>query len=371
MSVKQSDDKKWYARVSYKSGNKYKTKSKYGFKTKKEAQLWELDIHQQLNSGFKLNENPTFAEYYLRWFDVYKRSKLSRSSVSSYLTTHKLITSYFQDIPLKSITRMDYQLFLNEYGKTRARATTLKTNKHIRSCISDAVHNNDLKTDFTYKAEITGKPSRDASTKYLSQADTKRLINEVHNDLTPDMRSRYMIILALSTGMRYSEITGLTYDSIDYDGHTITVNKSWDYKMNRFKPTKTNNVRQIKVEPSILNILKEFIHYHKKKQLASYSTNPHKLVFAQFDGTPPSNKGVNNALTKACNRAGVRPILFHSLRHIHVSILLYNGMDISSIAKRVGHASTTTTADTYAHIIEELQNKADAISDNAIKELFS
>ena len=50
-------------------------------------------------------------------------------------------------------------------------------------------------------------------------------------------------------------------------------------------------------------------------------------------------------------------ITVHGLRHTHASLLLYNGVSIASVAKRLGHADMTTTQKTYLHIVQELENK--------------
>ena len=50
-------------------------------------------------------------------------------------------------------------------------------------------------------------------------------------------------------------------------------------------------------------------------------------------------------------------ISIHGLRHTHASLLLFAGVSIASVARRLGHASMTTTQKTYLHIIQELENK--------------
>lgn len=57
---------------------------------------------------------------------------------------------------------------------------------------------------------------------------------------------------------------------------------------------------------------------------------------------------------RAC---GISVILIHGLRHTHASLLLFAGVSIASVARRLGHASMTTTQKTYLHIIQELENK--------------
>ncbi|SFH83968.1 Phage integrase family protein [Pisciglobus halotolerans] len=117
--------------------------------------------------------------------------------------------------------------------------------------------------------------------------------------------------------------------------------------------------------------LQTFVTRQKERQLSRMIRNPKYLVFSQFDGTPPSNNAANKSLSHACERAGIQVVTFHALRHTHVSIILYRGIDIASVAKRVGHSSPTTTMEVYTHVIQELQHKSYQISDNVIAELFS
>ncbi|MEG1841050.1 MAG: tyrosine-type recombinase/integrase, partial [Raoultibacter sp.] len=65
----------------------------------------------------------------------------------------------------------------------------------------------------------------------------------------------------------------------------------------------------------------------------------------------------NNALARRCVAAEIPVITVHGLRHTHASLLLFAGVSIASVARRLGHASMTTTQKTYLHIIQELENK--------------
>lgn len=69
------------------------------------------------------------------------------------------------------------------------------------------------------------------------------------------------------------------------------------------------------------------------------------------------NSSVNSILEKHCVNCKIPVISIHGLRHTHASLLLYEGVSIASVAKRLGHANTTTTQETYLHIIKELENK--------------
>lgn len=69
------------------------------------------------------------------------------------------------------------------------------------------------------------------------------------------------------------------------------------------------------------------------------------------------NSTVNDILERHCKNANVPVISIHGLRHTHASLLLFAGVSIASVARRLGHASMTTTQKTYLHIIQELENK--------------
>ena len=66
---------------------------------------------------------------------------------------------------------------------------------------------------------------------------------------------------------------------------------------------------------------------------------------------------VNEALERHCNRTKIPVISVHGLRHTHASVLLFAGVSIASVARRLGHSSMTTTQKTYLHIIRELDNQ--------------
>lgn len=69
------------------------------------------------------------------------------------------------------------------------------------------------------------------------------------------------------------------------------------------------------------------------------------------------NSTVNDIICRYCKKASVQVISIHGLRHTHASILLFAGVSIASVARRLGHSSMNTTQKTYLHIIQELENR--------------
>lgn len=69
------------------------------------------------------------------------------------------------------------------------------------------------------------------------------------------------------------------------------------------------------------------------------------------------NSTINNILERHCIKTNIPVVTIHGLRHTHASLLLFGGVSIASVAKRLGHSSMNTTEKTYLHIIQELENK--------------
>jgi integrase len=93
-----------------------------------------------------------------------------------------------------------------------------------------------------------------------------------------------------------------------------------------------------------------------------YKPNPDDRIFAGVNKT-----SLNRILKKAAEKAGVKPITVHGLRHSHVSLLINMGFDAVSIGKRIGHKSVEITY-RYAHMFPSTQKKLVECLENLNKE---
>jgi len=90
---------------------------------------------------------------------------------------------------------------------------------------------------------------------------------------------------------------------------------------------------------------------------------PDALVFYNEDGLPLSPDNLSRDWRRACKALGLPRVMFHALRHTHVSALIAAGLDIVTISRRIGHGSATTTLNTYAHLFKA----SDQAAANAIE----
>ena len=341
----------WQARVDYYDHNhKRHFKNKSGFATKREAQVWATEKENQLNKGFKINKDTVvFTEYFKEWYETFKEPKLSPVTQNRYKIIMRVLNSYFGKTLFKDISRSAYQKFINEYGKNHAKSTVLKVNAIIRGCVHSAIYDEIIFKDFTQKITITFDKNRDVKVDYLNINEIKQLTQHVILTRNKNFTSKYMILTALLTGARLGEIQALTWKDIDVDDCLITINKSWDANLKKFKPAKTESSnRTIKAPTQLINILLELNHGQK-------------MIFENQYQTIPTSNAVNKTLRECLSQLNIKRknFHFHSLRHSHVAFLLSQGIDLYVISQRLGHSNMTTTAKIYAYLIDEYKQKSD------------
>lgn len=173
-----------------------------------------------------------------------------------------------------------------------------------------------------------------------------------------DGQWKTLLVTAIFTGMRSSELRGLRWQDVNFKRGEISVNQRAD-QFKEIGPTKSEaGVRTIPVPPVVISALKE----HKLKQAPGMT-----LVFANPDGEPRSHTNiVNKGLKPAMIRAGVTVAAgeevaakytgLHALRHFYASWLINRkedgglGLPVKMVQERMGHASIVMTMDTYGHL---------------------
>ena len=292
-----------------------------------------------------MNSMELFCNYYKQWIDVYKKDAIRDATLAKYRMTHKWVERLVPELKVSDLTRTVYQKLLNEYAKEHERQTTLDFHHQLKGAILDAVDEGLIERDPTRKAIIKGKMPKPKKIKYLNQFELHTLISHLNIKEAPNWD--WFILLVAKTGMRFSEALAVTPADFDFARQTLSVSKTWDYKgEGGFLPTKNkSSVRKIQIDWQIVVKFSELV-----KDLPE-----DEPIFVGKDKV--YNSTVNDILTRHCKACGISEISIHGLRHTHASLLLFAGVSIASVARRLGHASMTTTQKTYLHIIQELENK--------------
>lgn len=281
------------------------------------------------------------------WIKLYKEKAVRKVTLDKYYLTHRKIKELAPELHMNELTRQSYQKLLNNYAATHEKQTTLDFHHHLKAALVDALDEGLLEHDPTRRAIIKGVNPSNKKNKFLNLYELQKLLR--HLDLGDELNWDWFILLVSKTGLRFAEALALTPEDFDFERQQIIVNKSWNYKtpIGNFQKTKNESSnRVVMVDWHLMNQFKSLIR-NKESDWPIFV--PHnKRVF---------NSTVNGLLEKYCYKLDIPTISVHGLRHTHASLLLYEGVSVASVAKRLGHANTTTTQETYIHIIEELENK--------------
>lgn len=336
----------WQYEISYKDQDgKYKKLRKSGFTLKSDAILAASKIQSEHpNLKMAQSGSETLVNYFNRWIRTYKLNAVSTITYNKYQNTAKHTLKLFGTLRLKDLTKLIYQEKLNEFAQTHARRTVSCLHKQLRACILEALDERIIMIDPTRKAVITGKKINKPA-KALNFNDWSTLITHLDTDRIDELA----IYLAAVTGMRYGEIVGLTKEDINLQKGIISVNKTWDYKYKTgFMKTKTiASNRNIAIDHRTVIKLQHYLSINTifSDKPILMNTKNHILVSAE----------INACLTTKLKALDIPRITFHGLRHTHASVLLYKGVSVLSVSRRLGHSNITTTQSTYLHIIKELE----------------
>ena len=336
------EGKNWKVQVYYKDwqGNR-KRKQKRGFRTKGEAKEWERDFLQQQSQGVDI-EFGNFLEIYYKDMDV--RLRENTMYTKRYIIDLK-IKPYFEKKILSEITVADVRAWQNElltYKDKNGKGyspTYLKTvNCQLTAIFNYAMRYYNLQDNPCRKAGAIGK-SKGEPKDFWMQEEFNAFLETVSDK--PETRMAFLLLYW--TGMRIGELLALTYNDINLEEKTISINKSYQRLKGKDMITQPKTPKSIRVITMPDFLAEEFREYcshlygiMKKERLFRF-TKSH----------------MEHCMATGIERSGVKRIRLHDLRHSHASMLVDMGVAPLEIAERLGHEKVETTLNTkdYADLM--------------------
>lgn len=343
---------KWMAKFNYADPKTKEiiTEYKRGFDNKREAKEYEERFLEELESSRK-DENIPYERTYGEVFDEYlashKRADMKESSLETkfnIFNSHifptfkeKLISDITDDDIAAWQAKLKAQKMPN--GKYYSKAYLRTIQSQFNSIINYAYSKGYLKQNPL--ADIKNMGIKDKRVEFWSNAEYEKFAYEAMN--YPEFYYAYEVLYWC--GLREGEMLALTLSDIDLVNCTISVTKTYQ-RINRkdviSSPKTASSVRIVSIPTFLRDELKEYI-------AMLYDPAPDQRIFNISKTTLTKN------FHTLSDKAGLKRITIHGLRHSHASLLISKKYDIFEVSKRIGHKSIKTTQDIYGHLFDEVQ----------------
>lgn len=337
---------------------KKKYYTKRGFKTRKAAKAHEAAVNHQLNSGtfVQLFQKTTYTyqELYDKWYQTYQDTVEATTAVKTADLFRLHILPILGDKKISKISPFDCQTFITDKAKS------YKNMKQIKSYTSKifefAINMNYIERNPMSKV-IMPKIKKTASENYWSVSELQQFLQII---LENEPYKHYAIFRLLAySGLRKGELYALRWSDFNPDTQLLTINKSLGRIDGHAVEKDTKNsfsVRSIYLDDETCTILHKWKQesIQEKGQLHITPLSIEKDFMFTYctrtgDIEPLHADYINNILKRTIRQHNLKKISPHGFRHTHATLMIEMGIDPVNTAKRLGHASSQMTLDTYSH----------------------
>jgi integrase len=345
-----------------------KTKPKWvgGFATEKEAKLARDKARVALGTNnYICSTSLTVGEFLTQWIELHAHQLKPTTLYSYRRNIRSYLIPHIGAIKLQDLRPAHVQTL---YGQLLEQGLAHRSVHYAGSVLSNAIK---------YAVDVEGlllsnPVSKVSKPNGVGTIPTPWNFTELSQFLNTAKSHRLYFYFHLSayTGARRGELCALRW--ADFDGHTITINKSRTKAGNdvvELNSTKggTNGQRRVALDPETV----EAFNSHRKRQLIERlalgsAWTDTGYVFTREDGLPIDLHTPTHLFLKIATKAGLRLIRLHDLRHLHATELLRLGEPLHVVAQRLGHRDAMVTATVYAHVSDQQAETASSKFANAV-----
>ncbi len=342
---------------------------------RKKAEAYAAVYEKQCRDGLVTMNRQTFQEYCEYCIELKQQRGIKRSTINRYRDLATRIFPYIGHIKLNELRPdhlNDIYTDLQKEGKNLrtggklSNKTILEHHRLIHTVLEQALKEGLVIFNAADRVTLPKAERKEVSYFQISEVIAIREALELE-----PIKWKTITHLFLITGARRGEILGLKWDAINFEKEEIYIRNNLLYNSHdglyEDSPKTSKSKRTIPIPSGTVQLLRQYKAWQtaERLRLGSYYIN-NDFVFTQEDGQPMHPDSVNRWLEKFSVRHNLPRIHPHAFRHSMASILYFEGMDSVSISSRLGHAQVSTTANIYAHVLEEANRKNSDILDRVI-----
>lgn len=326
----------WYAYWRMPDGRQ---RAKAIGRNKRTAEAFLNNLQTQLQAGvYRDLKASTFADFVDRWLDDYAEVNTRPSTCANYRSIFRSsLVPYFGEYRLAEIQAEDVQRFVAHKLKAVGPNTVRKHLLLLKTMFNHAVLWGYMRDNPALYVRPPRLPHREMD--FMTPDEVRLFLEAVHPWYAP------LFLTAIMTGMRLGELQALQWGDISWNNGTIRVQRSvWRGEFQ--DPKSKRSIRTVGMPRRLAEVLSEY--------KAHAAANEHSLVF-----TTPAGKMLDQSdlrrrvFEPTLERAGLRKMRIHDLRHTFASLLIDQGENLKYVQMQLGHASIQTTVDRYGHLMPD------------------
>lgn len=338
-------------------------------RTKVEARDWIREIQEKVSDGMTYEASQTRLSSFMESWLATKRYNIRPATDRQYTdaTTIHIIPG-LGEVKLIDITPKMVQALIDRLIKWQVGARTVQIVRIVlRSCLQHAVNLGIIRHN---PAELVTVPH--SSKKQLNvwnEDEAGQFLGSLKGE-----RNEVLYYLALTTGMRQGELLGLKWADVEWRREVVMIRRQavkirgGGYGF--AEPKSARGWRSVDLGVgSIEKLRKQYELVQLARKIARDNWQENDLVFPTGKGTPQLGTNIDREFHRLMQKAGVRRIRFHDLRHTAASILLSRGIPPVIIAEMLGHTMGVLLS-TYAHYIPSDQAQAARVMDEVLTPKF-
>ena len=312
------------------------------------------------------NKNITLEEWLKEWMKVYKKPYISPRTYQGYVEKSKTILEHLGNMQLQKIELYHLQKFISDLQNEGKSPKSLRHYYSIlKMCFDDAI----------MCRHISLNPTRNLKLPSMRRKELNIMTKEeqlVFEGFMKKYRMGTAYIVLVNTGLRAGELSGLTWKDVDFENKALYVRRgmqkitTYDDDFNKIKrerkvtDVKTeNSYRVVPMLDKVVRILQE---YKKKVQAEQEELAELREGFKDDDfifktkyNHPITSEYLRKTCQGICKSNNFRKVGIHELRHTFATRSIEAGVDLRVLQEILGHASYSTTADIYVHILGQVK----------------